>query len=105
MFDPRRTETARLADTHFAVRPGTDALVLAWLIRELLIDGADRAELDAHTDPHDIATLRDALDPFTLDVVAAMSGIAAERARRIADRDPRVGQGGLHARHGGHLRS
>ncbi|MEO5838750.1 MAG: molybdopterin dinucleotide binding domain-containing protein [Acidimicrobiales bacterium] len=78
VFDPRRTETARLADTHFAVRPGTDGLVLAWLIRELLIEGADRAELDAHTDPLDVPTLRDALEPFTLDVVATMSGIAAD---------------------------
>src|SRR5438552_3505899 len=78
VLDPRRTETARLADTHFAVRPGTDGLVLAWLVRELLTDGADRVEIAEHTDPSDIDTLRDALAPFTLDVVARMSGIAAD---------------------------
>ena len=78
VFDPRRTETARLADTHFSLRPGTDGLLLAWLIRELLADGADQAELDAYTDPRDVATLRAALAPFTLDVVASMSGIAAD---------------------------
>ena len=75
VFDPRRTETARLADHHFAVTPGTDGLVLAWLIRELLASGADRAEIDAHTDPRDMQTLRDALAPFTLDVVSRLSGI------------------------------
>ena len=45
VVDPRRTETARLADLHIAPRPGTDWLLLAWLVRELLSDHStdDRA--------------------------------------------------------------
>ena len=45
VLDPRRTETASLADRHLPLRAGTDHLVLAWLVRELLTDGADAAEL------------------------------------------------------------
>ena len=43
VIDPRRTETARLADHHLAPVPSTDHLVLAYVVRELLRDGADRA--------------------------------------------------------------
>src|SRR6187549_3987161 len=36
VVDPRRTETAELADIHLAVRPGTDALLLAALLGVLV---------------------------------------------------------------------
>ncbi len=35
VVDPRRTETARLADAHLAIRPGTDAWLLMALINRL----------------------------------------------------------------------
>ena len=37
VIDPRRTETAKIADTHHFVRPGTDAAVLLAVVRELLL--------------------------------------------------------------------
>ncbi len=36
VIDPRRTETATLADHHLQLAPGTDWLVLGWLVRNLL---------------------------------------------------------------------
>ena len=48
VIDPRRTETARLATRHLAPRPATDYAVLAFLVRELLRDGADRVLASAH---------------------------------------------------------
>src|SRR5205823_7552924 len=35
VVDPRRTETAAAADQHFAIRPGTDALLLLALLQVL----------------------------------------------------------------------
>jgi anaerobic selenocysteine-containing dehydrogenase len=94
VVDPRRSETAALADRHLAPRPGTDHQVLAWLVRELLEEGADRAELEAHAHPADVARLRAAVAPFTLARVAAATGLdataltdllaAVRRAGRIA---------------------
>jgi anaerobic selenocysteine-containing dehydrogenase len=49
VVDPRRTETAELADIHLQVRPGTDAWLLAGLLGALVQEELiDRAFLDAH---------------------------------------------------------
>ncbi|HEV7761532.1 MAG TPA: molybdopterin dinucleotide binding domain-containing protein [Acidimicrobiales bacterium] len=74
--DPRRTETARLADGHLACRPGTDAVLLAWLAHELLAEGADAGELATWVAADDLAALREGLSGFTLDRVAARCGVA-----------------------------
>ena len=94
VLDPRRTETAALATTHLPVRPDSDVHVLGWLVRELLADGADPHELSAHVWPQDLDRLRAAVEPITIDVAAAHSGIdpgqltallvAIRRAGRIA---------------------
>jgi anaerobic selenocysteine-containing dehydrogenase len=84
--DARRTETARLADGHLALRPGTDAVLLAWLVHELLLDGgADAGELAAHVAPGDLAALREAVAPFTVDRAATACDVdRAELGRLLA---------------------
>src|ERR1022692_496507 len=64
VLDPRLTETARLATAHLAPRPGTDYAVLAFLIRELLREGADCEVLEHRTVGRD--ELTGAVEPFTL---------------------------------------
>ena len=55
VIDPRRTETADLADIHLQVRPGTDAWCLAAmgavLVQEDLVDHAFLAEHAVDTEP------------------------------------------------------
>jgi anaerobic selenocysteine-containing dehydrogenase len=75
VIDPRRTETARLATAHLSARPGTDHAILAFLARELLRNGADRAYLAAHTDHRDLARLRVAVDGYSSRAVAARTGV------------------------------
>jgi anaerobic selenocysteine-containing dehydrogenase len=70
VLDPRRTETAVLADRHLAPRPNTDAFILAWLVREILAAGADDEELQAACHPDDINRLRQAVGPFDLHTVS-----------------------------------
>ncbi|MEE8436431.1 MAG: molybdopterin-dependent oxidoreductase [bacterium] len=49
-IDPRRSETAKRADIHLALRPGSDALLLKAMIAILLAEGwADTAYLELHT--------------------------------------------------------
>lgn len=92
VLDPRRTETAALADDHLAIRPGTDHLVLAWLVREVLADGADTTELDAHCDPADVALLRSALEPFDVGRVATASGATADQLHAMLEAVRAAGQ-------------
>ncbi|MDP1823819.1 MAG: molybdopterin-dependent oxidoreductase [Archangium sp.] len=50
VVDPRRTETAELADIHLQVRPGTDAWLLSAMLGVLVQEELlDRAFADAHT--------------------------------------------------------
>jgi len=108
VLDPRRTETAALADRHLQLRTGTDHEVLAWLVRELLRDGADQAELAAATHPGDVERLRAAVEPFSLDRVAEVSGLEpmalSELLAAVRDAAPRLasmaGTGVMMSKHG-----
>src|SRR4051794_30705936 len=63
VIDPRRSETARHADLHLAPRPGTDAFVVAFLVRAALRRGGDRDFLDACADPEGVGRLRAGVEP------------------------------------------
>ena len=83
VVDPRRTETAAAADEHLAIRPGTDALLLAALLHVIFAERrtnlgrlAGRVKrLDA------LAALVGALPP---ERVAQRTGIPAPAIRRLA---------------------
>ncbi|AWE49427.1 MULTISPECIES: molybdopterin oxidoreductase family protein [Streptomyces] len=83
VVDPRRTRTARLADRHIAVRPGTDALLLAAIAHTLFAEGlADPGELTTHLQGLD--ELRDALRDFTPEAVAEACDVDAGTIRTLA---------------------
>ncbi len=82
VVDPRRTETAAIADTHVFVRPGADALLLAALVREVIAAGPRLGRLAAFTDGLD--ALRAAVDDFTPERVAGATGVPSETLRALA---------------------
>ncbi|MEV8089757.1 molybdopterin oxidoreductase family protein [Streptomyces nigra] len=83
VVDPRRTRTARLADRHIAVRPGTDALLLAAIAHTLFEEGlADPGELTPHLQGLD--ELRGALRDFTPEAVAEACDVDAGTIRTLA---------------------
>lgn len=75
VVDPRRTETARLATRHLAPRPGSDPALLAWLVREVLHDGADREVIERRT--VGLEELSAAVEPFTLERAAREADVPA----------------------------
>ncbi|WP_406212452.1 molybdopterin-dependent oxidoreductase [Streptomyces decoyicus] len=83
VIDPRRTRTAKLADEHLAVRPGTDALLLFAMVRVLFEEGlVDVGERAGHLTGIDEVE-RLAAD-FTPEAVAPLCEVPAERIRRLA---------------------
>lgn len=84
VVDPRRTETAALADEHLAIRPGGDPLLLLAMAQHLVAAGkADCGALGAHVDHLD--RLPAALAPFTPSAVAAACGLPAAQIVALAD--------------------
>jgi anaerobic selenocysteine-containing dehydrogenase len=83
VLDPCRSETASAADEHLGLHPGTDHLVLAWLVRELLENGADRNELAAYCQPAEVESLRRAVAPFTLREVGAAADVDPATLTRL----------------------
>jgi anaerobic selenocysteine-containing dehydrogenase len=81
VLDPRRTETAKVADEHHFVRPGSDAWVLLAMLHVLT----------AEASPPSVASYVDGLDTvvelvadFTPERAEAMSGLPAAEVRRLA---------------------
>jgi anaerobic selenocysteine-containing dehydrogenase len=90
VVDPKRTETARLATRHLAPRPGTDYAVFAYLVREILRDGADREALEHLTAGSD--ALAAAVAPFTLAHAAKIAGVAETELKQLLDAVRRAGR-------------
>jgi anaerobic selenocysteine-containing dehydrogenase len=83
VVDPRRTRTAREADAHHFIRPGTDALLLISLVHAIFEEGhADLGALAPHVAGLD--TVRELAGDFAPEEVAGACGIAAGEIRRMA---------------------
>lgn len=83
VIDPRRTETAVLANEHHFIQPGTDALFLLALIHTLFVEGLVKpGRLAEFTDG--LETIEQLAADFAPEDVAGYTGIAAEEMRRIA---------------------
>lgn len=83
VVDPRRSFTARKADEHLAIRPGTDAHLLMSMIHTVFAEElvADTELLRAHTDGVD--EVRAAVQPFAPADVAEITGIDAATIVRL----------------------
>ena len=83
LVDPRSNETARLADRHLFIRPGTDVLLLLALLHVVFEEGLARpGELSSFTDG--VETVHKLVADFTPERVASITGIGAEQIRTLA---------------------
>ncbi|HTM20094.1 MAG TPA: molybdopterin-dependent oxidoreductase [Kofleriaceae bacterium] len=83
VVDPRRSETAAVADRHLFIRPGSDAALLLAMLNVIFADGrADLGHLAGHVDND--RPLRAACAEVPPERVAAVTGIAADDIRALA---------------------
>ncbi len=83
VVDPKRTETARRADRHLAIRPGTDSLFLLALLQEL--SATDRLGAGPHAARFDgVDEVLALAAPFTPERVAGATGLDPADIRAVA---------------------
>lgn len=81
VVDPRRSETAAMADQHLFVRPGGDAALLCGVLNTLFEEGLTRT---THLPVSGLDEVREALQPFTAEVMSLLCGIDAGSIRQLA---------------------
>jgi len=83
VVDPRRSETARIADRHLFLRPGSDALFLFALVHVLFEEGLVRlGALEGQV--NGVEAVRELAREFAPETVAAATGVAPEAVRTVA---------------------
>jgi anaerobic selenocysteine-containing dehydrogenase len=83
VIDPRRTETAAKATTHFFIRPNADVYLLLALIHTIFAEnGVKLGKNNAFTEGVD--TLKACVADFSPESVAEITGISSEAIRGLA---------------------
>ncbi|MFD0362071.1 molybdopterin-dependent oxidoreductase [Nocardia sp. GCM10030253] len=80
VVDPRVTRTAKLADEHLFIRPGSDAYLLFGIVHTLFAQDLTNLRVEVAG----LDDVRAAAADFTPEVVAARTGVSAETVVRLA---------------------
>lgn len=81
VVDPRRSETAAIADQHVFVRPGGDAALLFALLNTLFDEGLT---CDSHLPVDGLDEVRQAVAPFTAEAMSPLCAVPAMQIRQLA---------------------
>ena len=81
VVDPRRSETAAMADQHLFVRPGGDAALLFGVLNTLFGEGLSR---DSHLPVDGLDDVRAAVAAFTAEAMSPLCAVPAEQIRQLA---------------------
>jgi len=81
VVDPRRSETAAIADQHIFVRPGGDAALLFGVLHTLFAEGLTR---DSHLPVDGLDEVRQAVASFSAEAMSPLCAVPAEQIRQLA---------------------
>ena len=81
VVDPRRSETAAMADQHLFVRPGGDAALLFGLLNTLFAENLSR---ESHLPVDGLDDVRQAVATFTAEAMSPLCSVPAEQIRQLA---------------------
>lgn len=83
IVDPRRSETARLADEHLFIRPGADVFLLLALLNVIFRENlTNLSRLASFTDG--LKVVKQAVKEFSPEKVTAITGISAGKIEELA---------------------
>jgi anaerobic selenocysteine-containing dehydrogenase len=98
VVDPRRSETARIADEHVFIRPGTDALFLLGLLHEICAAGIDLGRLSK--DVKNVERIVQIAKGYPPSQTEAVTGVTAQTVKRLARELREAPKGVLYGRMG-----
>lgn len=81
VIDPRRSETAAIADQHIFIRPGQDAALLLAVLNTLFEESLGRS---SHLPIDGLDEVRQAMAGFTAEATSPLCGVSAEVIRQLA---------------------
>ena len=81
VVDPRRSETAAIADQHIFVRPGGDAALLFGVLNTLFSENLARG---SHLPVEGLEDVRSAIAGFTAEAMSRQCAVPAEQIRQLA---------------------
>ena len=83
VIDPRFTETAKLADQHYYIKPGKDALLLLALIHVIF---EEKLENKAHLSPHikDWDAIKKIANEYSPESISSIVGIKENEIKKLA---------------------
>ncbi|TFY92749.1 molybdopterin oxidoreductase family protein [Pseudomonas kairouanensis] len=81
VVDPRRSETAAMADQHLFVRPGGDAALLFGVLNTLF---GEKLTRDSHLPVEGLDDVRRAIAGFTAEAMSHQCAVPAEQIRQLA---------------------
>jgi anaerobic selenocysteine-containing dehydrogenase len=82
VIDPRRTETAAMADVHHFIRPGADVFLLAAIVHTLFAEGLVRLGAVAQW-VQGVEAVKEVVAPFTPESVEKRCGIDAQTIKNL----------------------
>ena len=100
VVDPRRTETAKIADKWVPVKPGTDTALLVGILQCVLEDGDRLRDGLAELVDNSWSRVKPAVDRFDLGDLSAHCGVPVEEIREIAAVLSSVGPAAIYGRMG-----
>ncbi|AZC26410.1 molybdopterin oxidoreductase family protein [Pseudomonas sessilinigenes] len=81
VVDPRRSETAAMADQHLFIRPGADVALLLGMLNSIFEEGPTR---DSHLQVDGLAEVRQAVSRYTAEAMSPLCAIPAPLIRQLA---------------------
>jgi len=83
VVDPRRTQTARSADLHLALKPGTNLALINGIVQQIIANNwTDNSYIDAHTRNYD--AMADTVAKYTPEYVSTITGCPAADIEKAA---------------------
>ena len=82
VIDPRFTETAKIADGHFFINPGKDALLLASLIHVIFDENLNKSSISSHI--NGLEKIKNSFTDYAPEKTANLVGISVDEMKNLA---------------------